>query len=200
MTWEDKILQRINEFPGLSDRELREYFKVSNQTINAPCRKLEQKGFIVRQFNPEKNMIGNYPKGEAPKQKPKERIQENHEALTEEDIKTILTEKLISDGWEVKTAWGKAHGVDIDAKRGSEKWFIEVKGPGSRPEMRVNYFIGILGETLQRMDDPDARYSISFPDMIQYRNLWAKLPTLAKERTGIDLILVDKNATIDILK
>ena len=66
--------------------------------------------------------------------------------------------------------------------------------------MRANYFIEILGESLQRMDDSYARYSISFPDMIPFRNLWAKLPTLAKERTGINLILVDKNGIIYVLK
>jgi len=29
--------------------------------------------------------------------------------------------------------------------------------------MRVNYFLGVLGETLQRMDDAQAKYSIALP-------------------------------------
>ena len=62
--------------------------------------------------------------------------------------------------------------------------------------MRVNYFIGILGEILQRMNDINARYSIAFPDIEQYRRLWNKLPRLAKERTAIDLILVDETGNI----
>lgn len=90
--------------------------------------------------------------------------------------------------------------LDVEATRNGERWLIEVKGPGSRPEMRVNYFIGILGETLQRMDDPKAHYSIAFPDMQAFRNLWAKLPSLAKQRTGIDLILVDEVGTLTTLK
>ena len=100
----------------------------------------------------------------------------------------------------LKVAWGYIHGVDIEAVKGKQRWLIEVKGPGSRPEMRVNYFIGILGETLQRMDDPDAHYSIAFPDMQAFRSLWAKLPKLAKERTGIDLILIDEKGIPEILK
>lgn len=120
--------------------------------------------------------------------------------LHEEEIKTILTNYLTEQGWNVKTAWGHMPGVDIDARRGNERWMAEVKGPGSRPPMRVNYFIGILGETLQRMNDPSARYSIALPDMVQYRNLWHKLPKLAKERTTIDLLLIDSAGHIEVLK
>ena len=66
--------------------------------------------------------------------------------------------------------------------------------------MRVNYFLSILGETLQRMDDPSAKYSIALPDMKQYRNLWARLPSLAKQRTKINMILVSKDGSIEILE
>lgn len=65
--------------------------------------------------------------------------------------------------------------------------------------MRVNYFIGILGETLQRMADPAARYSIAFPDLTQYRRLWERLPKLAKSRTGITMILVSKAGHVEHL-
>ena len=77
-----------------------------------------------------------------------------------------------------------------------------VRGASTRPKqpMRVNYFIGILGETLQRMDDPDARYSIAFPDMRQYRGLWERLPQLAKERTTIDMLLIDSKGNIEVYK
>ena len=66
--------------------------------------------------------------------------------------------------------------------------------------MRVNYFLAILGETLQRMSDQDARYSIALPDMNQYRRLWAKLPDLAKQRTQITLLLVSNIGEVDHLK
>jgi hypothetical protein len=120
--------------------------------------------------------------------------------MNEDSVKAHIKNRLEADGWNVKVAWGYIHGVDVEASRNGERWLIEVKGPGSRPEMRVNYFIGILGETLQRMNDPNARYSIAFPDMQAFRNLWAKLPALAKERTGIDLILVAESGALEILK
>ena len=77
---------------------------------------------------------------------------------------------------------GKIRGIDVDAYKGTERWVIEVKGCGSRSAMRVNYFLSMLGEILQRMDDPNARYSIAFPDMKQYRGLWGRLPKWARRR------------------
>ena len=93
------------------------------------------------------------------------------------------------------------HGVDIKVRNKdySRYWIIEVKGPGSRQAMRVNYFIAILGETLQRMTDSNARYSIALPDLEQFRRLWERLPQLAKERTTIDVIFVDEDGNISFL-
>ncbi len=201
MTWEEKILSYLNKHPGFSDRELSEYFNVSNQAINSPCRSLAKKGLINRIPNPQKDgIIGNYPIGKEPEIKYKKTEIKDVDGLQEEDIKTVLTNMLKDEGWKVTTAWGHQPGVDIDAKKGNERWLIEVKGPGSRSAMRVNYFLSILGEMLQRMDDPNARYSIALPDLKQYRGLWERLPKLAKERTTIDLILVDTNKNITYFK
>lgn len=62
--------------------------------------------------------------------------------------------------------------------------------------MRVNYFLAILGELLQRMDDPNAKYSIALPDFPQFRRLWNRLPELAKVRTGITALFVDTDAIV----
>jgi len=62
--------------------------------------------------------------------------------------------------------------------------------------MRVNYFLSILGEILQRMDDPEAKYSIALPDIKQFRLLWERFPSLAKKRTGISILFVDSNGKI----
>jgi len=129
------------------------------------------------------------------------RNNKNHdvEALSEDEIKQCLEAELRRQGWETEVAWGNQQGIDIDARRGQERWIIEVKGPGSRPPMRVNYFLAILGELLQRMDDPEARYSLALPDLPQFRRLWERLPALAKERTGIGAIFVSKDGAIEFL-
>lgn len=54
----------------------------------------------------------------------------------------------------------------------------------------MNYFLSILGETLQRMEDPGASYSIALPDLPQFKRLWERLPNAAKARTGISALFV----------
>lgn len=124
----------------------------------------------------------------------------NHDvdALSEDQIKEAIKNWLEGENWRTTIAWGKKQGIDIEAvhNQTQKRWIIEVKGPGSRPPMRVNYFIGILGETLQRMSDIKADYSIALPDLPQYRNLWTKLPSLAKKRTTITLLLITKDGKV----
>lgn len=200
MTVKQEIMEAVAQFPGLTDTELEKRYHRSHQTINIACRELVAQGYLERRPNPDKdNLLGNYPSGAAPviqvRQKPT-----NDGEMDEDTVKSCIKDWLESDGWTVRVAWEQTHGVDIEAVKSDARWLIEVKGPGSRDAMRHNYFLGILGETLQRMSDDRARYSIAFPDMKVYRNLWDRFPKLAKQRTGIDMILVDENGKIEILK
>jgi hypothetical protein len=201
----EEIIQVIHKTPGLTDRELTNALRgsrASQQPINQAARKLEQKGCLIRKRRQD-NLIGNYPSGTyvdpSTQTIPSDIINHDVDALSEDGIKKVLDSWLRADGWETKIAWGNKQGIDIDARRGSERWIIEAKGPGSRQPMRVNYFIGILGETLQRMSEPKARYSIAFPDIEQYRRLWERLPKLAKSRTRISMILVSKEGGVALL-
>lgn len=206
MTVKESIMIYIKQFPGATDTEIENYLKKAHQTINQACRSLEADGYLTRKTNSEKgNLIGNYP---LDKNYPstnatpcKKEINSNDkEPLQEDDIKHILNNYLINHGWNTKVAWGHQQGIDIEAIKDNKRWIIEVKGSGSRQPMRVNYFISILGETLQRMTDSEARYSIALPDLEQFKRLWDRLPQLAKERTTIDLILVDENGNIHFEK
>lgn len=85
----------------------------------------------------------------------------------------------------------------FDARRDTQRWLIEAKGIGSRQPMRVNYFLGALGETLQRMDDAQALYSIALPDVAQFRGLWQRLPTLAKVRNHLSALFVSADGTVE---
>ncbi len=216
-TLRERILEALREGP-MSDRELTDKllgYGKPQQDINRLCRELAGQGYIHRSLRPIKNSLTGKPYGSVDIKDglaqrntisapliaaPSSRLsKQNETALGEEAIKHILNDWLIAQGWKTQVAWGGQHGIDIDARRGTERWIIEVKGCGSRSEMRVNYFLGILGETLQRMDDPTARYSIVLPDMRQFRNLWNKLPWLAKQRTTIDIILVSEDGKMDFL-
>ena len=126
-------------------------------------------------------------------------VKTNHN-LQEERAKKLLEKHLHSEGWETTIAWGRKHGTDIVAKKRNKEWRIEVKGCGSLNPMRVNYFLAILGEILQRMDEEDIKYSIALPDMKQYRDLWENLPALAKKRTGISMLFVRRNGQVEEVK
>lgn len=201
----ESILSAVLQTPGLTDREIANRLqgpKAPQQPINQAARALEAKGRLVRSRRPD-GLLGNYPsKTSIPDSPIIASRAKNHDvdALSEDEIKKALDDWLKAQGWKNEIVWGTTRGIDIEAKRGNERWVIEVKGPGSRQPMRVNYFLSILGETLQRMHDPRARYSIALPDLKQYRGLWERLPTLAKSRTTISLLLVTKTGGVEVLE
>jgi hypothetical protein len=201
MTLAKQIVELLKQNPGLSDRQITDMlFGVGKpqQSVNITCRNLEKHGILIRQSN-HGNRIGNYLTGQEitisqNQTSNKKAVDEEH--LSEDAIKEILESWLVAQGWNVKVAWGHVHGIDVEATKENSRWIIEAKGQGSLNPMRVNYFLGILGETLQRMEDPNAKYSIALPDIQQFRNLWRRLPFLAKSRTGITAIFVDENGNV----
>ncbi len=203
----EEIVRTVGARPGLTDREITDVTRGQGkpqQAVNQECRALERSGTLVRRKRPD-GLIGNYlakvPSSESSAPSPPPSVERptipspppsvsGEDPLSEDALKRVLTAWLVGQGWQCQVAWGKTPGIDIVATQGSARWVFEVKGRGSLPAMRVNYFISILGETLQRMEDPNARYSIALPDLPQFRKLWEKLPRLAKTRTGISALFV----------
>jgi hypothetical protein len=110
--------------------------------------------------------------------------------IPEKKIKQVLEIYLSSRGWKSEINWSKGHGIDIEAKRGNERWIIQVNGSSPLRPLIVNAFLSVLGEIIQRMDDSTCKYSIALPDTEQFRRLWERLPVLAKNRTGITALFV----------
>jgi hypothetical protein len=196
-----QILSLIVKHPGLTDREITNALRgvgALQQPINQAARSLESQGVLLR-LKRDDGLIGNYMTEQKVLMVPRPGPSRNsHDVagLSEDEIKKVLKVWLSEQGWSVKIAMGQAPGIDIDATRGNERWIIEVKGTGSRPQMRVNYFLCILGETLQRMDDPSALYSLALPDLEQFKKLWRRLPILAKNRTQISVLFVSKSGAV----
>lgn len=67
---------------------------------------------------------------------------------------------------------------------------LEAKGEVLLQPQQVNYFLGTLGELVQRMDDPDTTYGLALPDNRQYRGLVSRLPSLARDRLGLRVLFV----------
>ena len=196
----DEIMQLLRRKPGLTDREITDLLRgrsALQQPINSTCRNLERRGQLRRERRSD-NLIGNYaaddksgpPLGAQAASADEKASYKVPTELSEDIVKAAVAAWLRSHGWEVQLAEGRAHGIDIEARRGSERWVIEAKGLGSSDPMRVNYFLAVLGCLLQRMSDDRATYSIALPDHRQFERLWMRLPALAKQRTGISLLLV----------
>jgi hypothetical protein len=198
----DRVLELVMSQPGLRDRELADRLlrrHAPQQGVNQVARQLASSGQLVRR-NGSDGRIGNYPGNGARRTVPVPASpidQQPGAFLSEDDAKRQLHGWLERAGWKVSVVMGRGHGIDMEARRGGSRWIIEVKGQGTLNAMRVNYFLGVLGELLQRMDDPHARYSIALPDLPQFRNLWQRLPTLAKERTQISALFVAGSGQIE---
>lgn len=192
-TLKERILELLQIGDGLSDREITNRLftpGAPQQPVNQTCRQLELQGCVFRRSRPD-GKIGNYlTAGAASEVRRKLARPPQHNFLSEDSVKLHLKNWLESQGWRATVVWQKGRGIDIEAFKEGQRWIIEAKGSGSRDPMRVNYFLAILGEILQRMNDPNAKYSVALPDHRQFRNLWMRLPQLAKSRTGITILLV----------
>ncbi|MBQ3652839.1 MAG: hypothetical protein II954_00305 [Synergistaceae bacterium] len=122
-----------------------------------------------------------------------------HEKFVHEDtVKTIIAEFFSRHGWIVSINLGHNKGVDFEARKDDSCWRIEAKSSYAlkkgtllpREASKTNYFLNALSEILQRMDDPNVHYAIAFPKINKYEELWAQLPSEAKKRTQIHMILV----------
>lgn len=193
------ILDALSRFPGMSDRELTDFIRGKanpQQPINSTCRRLAKEGRMKREHRSD-GIIGNYlPNDQQASPHGKDRRPTKTTWLSEDFVKAHVVAWLDQHGWDVRVAWGQSQGVDILAERAKRRWLIEAKGCGSRQPMRVNYFLSVLGELLQRMDDEEAAYAVALPDMKQFRGLWERLPRVAKTRTGISAIFVSDDGSV----
>lgn len=114
--------------------------------------------------------------------------------VEEDEVKKAIGSMLKADGWTIRRmALQQRHGADIEATHDSlGTMIIEAKGEGSLNPMRVNYFLMILGELLQKMDDPDKQYGVGLPAYRQFANLIVKLPLWIKQYLKLKVFLVKK--------
>ena len=185
------IIHLLENNPGLTDRELTDAIRgrrASPQYINQNCRYLESNGTVLRRKR-EDGLIGNWLRRRS-------EMDLQTTEIPEKKIKQILESYLTSRGWDIKVNSGNNPGLDIEARLGNDRWIIEVKGSGDFNLTRVNFFHAVLGEILQRMDDPHYKYSIALPDTELFRRLWERLPALAKSRLGVTALFVNLTGSI----
>jgi hypothetical protein len=158
----------------MSDGLLASSLGISHQTVNQICRALQKTGYVRRYRGSEGLTLSAVV--DAAHGVPLTTV------MPEDLVKTAVAKHLEALGYKVKLIMGKAPGIDIDARRVDERLVLEAKGEAALNAQQVNYVLGALGELLQRMDDPAARYGLALPDNAQYRKLISGLPTLMRER------------------
>ncbi len=194
------IITTLKKRPGLSDKELAEAIRgrgKPSQYINQKCRVLAAQGILDRKARAD-GRLGNWLTDDSYylKARNEQRTAAHTADIAEKRIKQVLESYLTAQKWEPRISWSSGHGIDIDASRGDDRWIIEVKGAEDCNPAWVNLFLTVLGELLQRMDNPQCKYSIALPDIDHLRRLWERLPPLAKRRTGISALFVNPQGDI----
>ncbi|HXJ95301.1 MAG TPA: hypothetical protein VMT20_20865 [Terriglobia bacterium] len=114
---------------------------------------------------------------------------------TEDELKAAIKIALERVCWEVRTQWGRTGGVDIEARLGSRKLTLEVKGQGKTRQALGNNFLQVLGQILQRMSDPSSEYGVVLPAHASYADLVLRLPKHAREVLRLDFYFVRRSGT-----
>jgi biotin operon repressor len=189
-SFEERVLQLVESSPGLDDDELAAQLDVARQQVNQTCRRLESKGLIVRSAGWRGKIVSKRTDAPMPSKSATEVAPLPNGFITEDDVKAAVKGYLEGRGYSVTVAWGRQHGLDIDARTEEHRLQIEAKGEVASQPQKTNYFLGALGELIQRMSDPYADYALALPDQATYRGLVGRLPTLARERLRLRVFFV----------
>lgn len=210
-----RILEAIRYSP-LDDDVLARRLGVSQrQSVNQTARRLESQGLLRRipgpdgkivnvlpaavvrgspQMSDESEPLGNSRRVGSATTVAGRRDRFTGNRITEDEVKEAVRAYLSAEGFQVEVAWGHVPGIDVDARHeDGRRYVIEAKAEvGTAGPQQHNYFVGVLGELVQRMSDPGATYAIALPDNRQYRGLVSRLPQLARGRLRLAVFWVDR--------
>lgn len=212
----DRILKAIQYAPLDDDVLARRLGVPQRQSVNQAARRLEAQGLLRRVPGPDGKIVNALLALSTDEPKPATRppsdaasvvrrvppsptptpARSAGDRITEDEVKEAVRAFLAADGFAVEVAWGRTPGIDIVARHtDGRRYVIEAKAEvGVAGAQQHNYFVGMLGELIQRMDDPEATYAIALPDNRQYRGLVDRLPDLAKRRMTLAVFWVDRTA------
>ncbi len=184
----------------LDDAEIAARLRVARQQINMVCRNLAQEGVLVRSPDgPGGKILNRLAATPAPPPPAPVRpaVSGTRTLLSEDDLKRFLERHLVAAGWTVKVLWGHERGIDVVATRGEEHLIVECKGEAASQPQETNYFLGALGELVQRITLPDAQYALALPDNRRFRGLVSRLPQLARHRLRLGIFFVDAQGKVE---
>lgn len=195
----ERILEALR-FGPLDDDALAKRLDVRpRQSINQAARRLEREGRLRRYDGPDRKIVNALVDHTVVSRLvPDEPIFIESLKVPEDVVKRAVKAHLEAQGFAVAVAWGRERGIDIDARHiDGRRYVIEAKGGVGMGAQQVNYFLGALGELIQRMADDKAVYGLALPDNRQYRGLVERLPRLARQRLGLVVFWVKRHGEGD---
>ena len=183
----------------MDDDQLATVLRVRRQAVNQTCRGLASQGHLRRAGGVGSKIVNWLADGDHAATVPPTAVHHINKPipgalLTEDEVKQAAAAYLTSMGWSVAVAWGHTRGIDIEASRDDERLVLEAKGEVSLQPQQVNYFLGAVGELVQRMSDPTSQYGLALPDNHQYRGLVARLPEVARRQVVQVVLFVTRSA------
>lgn len=182
----------------MDDDEIAARMGIVRQNVNQICRRLELQGVLRRTVGPAGKIVNELAGSvSVAAAVPAQRAHfVKSELTTEDDVKRAVARYLEARGLHVEVKWGHDRGIDIVATGAGERWVVEAKGEVASDQQQGNCFLGALGELVQRMDDPDARYALALPDNLRYRGLVNRLPRLARARLTLTILFVSAEGIV----
>lgn len=193
-TLAERILAAIRYAPLDDDVLASRVGASSRQAVNQTARRLECAGRLRRTPGPEGKIVNEWiePGEVAAALAYPQPAHVGAVLLSEDEVKGAVRDWLANQGFTVTVAMGHERGIDIDARHpDGRRWVVEAKAGVASDQQQGNYFLGALGELLQRMDDPVATYALALPNNRRYRGLIHRLPRLAKQRLNLHVLWVD---------
>lgn len=131
----------------------------SRQAINQTARKLAAQGLLRRRAGPDGKIVNEWldSLNATPSGQPTKVLLSASTLLSEDEVKEAVRKWLVGQEFQVVVAMGRERGIDLDARHpDGRRWIIEAKGAVTSAQQQGSYFLGALGEPIQRMSDPDA--------------------------------------------
>lgn len=193
MTLADRIVDLLMESPDLDDDQISARLGVARQHVNVASRTLAAKGVLQRFTGPSGKIVNRLAKnGLIRLPSPPPPSQTESAFVSEDEVKAAVKRYLEARGYEVRVAWGRHPGTDIEATGRSGRFLIEAKGEVASQPQKTNYFLGAIGELVERMSDEQATYGLTLPDNRTYRRLVQRLLRLAKNRLRLRVLFVGR--------
>jgi len=132
------------------------------------------------------------------KQRSRDRIVDLY---SEDHVVELLEKKAECEDWTVVEKHpGLEHGVDLKLQKGNRVIVIEAKGE-RKARTQHGAVKGALGAIIMHMTEgtADRAYCVAFPSTDAFRNLACSIPTMPRQRLGLNIILVEETGLLNIL-